>query len=113
MKKSELDRMIVEEILGDGYDDDEVHMSWYYFVQSEMDFPFQAELQLHRQNAKPIVKEVSVIGLTADEDLDKFFDFKLDVVVDGLIFEIPLKKLKVEQTTDRNLQIIEAWEHWR
>ena len=34
---------IIDEIIVDAYTDDERAMSWYYYLESELRFPFEAE----------------------------------------------------------------------
>ena len=46
MTDKEIREKIDSEIIVDCYEDHEIDMGWYYFFQGELEFPFEAEIEI-------------------------------------------------------------------
>lgn len=113
MDKTEMDDLLRDEILVDCYDRIEQNMSWFYFAQDELAFPFEADILLKKVDGRKETKRLEVIKLTTDDsDFYEGFELKLGVEIDGYLIEIPLSNLKNVEKIGRNQEIIETWKYW-
>jgi len=58
----EFEEILRDRILVDCKDLYEQNMSWYYYVQDEIDFPFKAKIELLMRDGRKILKEVEAIS---------------------------------------------------
>lgn len=101
------------EILVDCKDEYDQNMSWFYFVQDEITYPFIAYIEVRKKAVGKVLKKVEVIGLSTDDsNFDKNFDLKVDVEFDEFILEIPLGKLKDIRASENTIETIETWKYW-
>lgn len=113
MKNEAFERRLYEEIIVDCRDEYEQRMSWFYFVQDEMCFPFEAKIELRKRGGGKILKKVNVIDLSSDyTNSERIFDLKVAVELEDYIIEIPLAKLIEANGTEETNEVIEIWEYW-
>lgn len=107
---------IDDEIIVDCYDQYEVNMSWYYFFERELDFPFEAEITLKNRKGEKKVTTVDVLGMaTEDGDFNGSSDYLLEVSPKGseLVFETSLSKLKHIKGSQEVKEAFELWNFWK
>jgi len=114
-KKNEVyEEKIHNEILVDCKDYYEQNMSWYNYVDDELQFPFTAEIELHRRNGQKELKRIEVVKLSEDSsNFEALFDLKVDIDMHEYLIEIPLMNLKNVQESERTIEMIEIWKYWR
>jgi hypothetical protein len=66
-KIAEIEYRINYEIIVDAYDDHEIKMGWYYYMEEKLNFPFFATVEIKKRNGKKEIKKVEVLKLTGDE----------------------------------------------
>ncbi len=112
-KSQEREDRIHMEIVVDANGPEEVAMSWYYYLDDVMKFPFTATC--NAQRATSPLKEGDEIEVTALADADDceheiFVMTRWDVKSQ---LAVPLAQLKPASGTDEaTLQAIEDWHYW-
>lgn len=113
MKNKAYEKKLYNEILVDCSHEYEQNSSWFYYVQDEMDFPFEAQIELKKREGGNILKKVNVIRLSEDDtNFERNFDLKVAVELDDYIIEIPFLKLTEIKATERTIETIEIWKYW-
>jgi hypothetical protein len=112
-KKAEPKReaRIVEEIIVDAYTDDERALSWYYYLEHELRFPFEAEC-VKQRSISPLSKgeKIRITALAPEEDC------ALQILVlgrwQGRSLGVPLAQLKPIGVDKGTAQAIADWHYW-
>jgi hypothetical protein len=86
-------------------------MSWYYYLQDKLSFPFTARCVVQRSvSPLKVAEEVEVVGLPNQREcvremfvLIRFADRKLGV---------PLSQLEVVHGTERTREGVDDWRCW-
>ena len=113
MRNEKYENILHQEILVDCKDEYDLNMNWYYFVQDELEYPFEAAIEIKKRKGGKILKKVKVIDLaTDDSNFERNFDLKVEVGFDEYFLEIPLMKLTNIVATERTAEIIEVWKYW-
>ncbi len=106
------EQRITMEIVVDAYDEQERAMGWYYYLEDQLRFPFNAMCIAKRAISPLKVKdEVEVIGIPGEDECEHemFVTFrwqKEDLAV-------PLSQLKPIAATDKQTQqAVEDWHYW-
>lgn len=115
MRKPRINRTreqrINDEIVVDAYGEEERAMSWYYYLEEKLEFPFKARCVASR-SVSPLKKgeEVEVLGMAPEDDcmhemfvLTRFAGRKLGV---------PLSQLEVLETGRETREAVEDWQYW-
>lgn len=104
---------IYDEILVDCCDECEQNMSWYYYVQAELEYPFYAYIQIKKKNGTQISKRVKVVDLVKDDsNFTVNFDLKVNVEFDDYLIEVPLGNLHEVDASEETTEIINIWKYW-
>ena len=110
-KNREREQRIDNEILVDAYDEEEHVLSWYYYAENEMQFPFPARCLLAEESS-PLRKgeEGEVIGLPSEESCRQ--ELRVRIRWQGRPLAVPLAQLKPLKTDRNTEQLIEDWQYW-
>lgn len=105
LEKAREDR-IAEGILVDAETDEDRATAWYYYLDSNVTFPFQATFDGD--------EEVEVVSLSVEEDcLD---EMKMEVRYSDSFGEEPFTALLIEleplDADDESTEAIEDWQYW-
>lgn len=113
MREEKFDEILHDEILVDCKDEYEQNMSWYHFVQDELEYPFEASIELRKREGGKVSRRVKVMDLSKnDSNFDRNFDLKVDVEFGDFILEIPLGKLEEINASERTIEVIKVWKYW-
>ncbi len=112
-KKSDVkERRIDVEILIDAYDSEEKAMGWYYYLNDNIQFPFQAKcITEHKSSPLRVDETVKVLGMAAPDEC--LHDMLVEIErneEDPLI--VPLEQLTGNSTDDLSQRAIEDWHYW-
>lgn len=112
-KSQEREDRIHTEIVVDANGPEEVAMSWYYYLDDVMKFPFTATCNAQRATS-PLKKgdEIEVTALADADDCEhEIFVMTRWEVKSQLA--VPLAQLKPAPSTDEaTLQAVEDWHYW-
>jgi hypothetical protein len=102
---------IHEQIIVDAYGPEEQAMSWYYYLEDKIQFPFHAQCIASRQTS-PLCKGESVaVQRLAPEDTCSS-DMLVLIRWQGRNMAIPLSQLKTAGVDESTRQAIEDWHYW-
>jgi hypothetical protein len=114
MPKRDEDRedRIRMEIVVDAYGPEEQSLGWYYYLDSQMEFPFTATCIAKRSISPLRVKdEVEVIGLPDEGECEHEMFAMIRWEKDGLA--VPLSQLApIDDTNEETKQAVEDWHYW-
>ncbi len=105
------EQRISYEVIVDCYNDYEVTMGWYYYLQDRLDFPFKAEWFTAGKSRSEIVQ---VVGMADEEEC------KTDMLVeikyrDGDledVFSAPLNEIEPLGDHTKREEAIGDWRYW-
>jgi hypothetical protein len=108
----EREQRIEMEIVVDAYDASERAMSWYYYLQDQLQFPFTATCITKRAISPLRIKgEVEAIGMPGDEECEHEMFVIIHWEKEGLA--VPLSQLKpVTATDEQTRQAVGDWHYW-
>lgn len=108
----EMRQIIEDEILVDCYGDDEVNMAWFYYMEENMIFPFDAQLEVKKRDGSKELKEVEVLRLASTERDYAGEDFRVEVAYSEDIIETSISKLHHIKADEGTLEAIQIWKFW-
>ena len=100
------------EIVVDAYDDYEVSMGWYYTFDEELEFPFAATAEFNKRDGTIEFKQVTIVGLDADEESFRGSDFKLEMADGEYIKPIAYSKLSKIDASEQTMELFQCWDYW-
>ncbi len=102
---------IHEEIMVDAYDELERAMSWYYYLEENMSFPFNARCIKERRTS-PLKKGevVEVVGMPPEEECEK--EMFAEVRWKDRTMAVPLSQLEGVEVDDETQEAIDDWRYW-
>jgi len=102
---------ITMEIMVDAYGEEEHAMSWYYYLDDVLSFPFKAECSIER-NTSPLRKGeiVKVLGMSDIDDCMK--EMFVQIEWQGREMGVPLVQLEPIGVDDETQQAIDDWHYW-
>ncbi len=108
----EREQRIEMEIIVDAYNDQERAMSWYYYLEDRLQFPFIATCITKRAISPLRIKdEVEVIGLPGEEECEH----EIFVIIrwEKRRLAVPLSQLKpITATDEQTRQAVDDWHYW-
>jgi hypothetical protein len=110
-RNDDRENRISEEIIVDAYGPEEQAMSWYYYLEDKIQFPFQAQC-IASVPTSPLRKSDCVeIRKMAPED-----NCSTDMLVmtrwNNRNIAVPLSQLKAIGVDESTTQAIEDWHYW-
>lgn len=108
----EREARITDEIVVDAYGAEEQALSWYYYLENQLTFPFTATCITKRAiSPLKVDDEVDVIGLPDEDECDKEMFVTIRWEKDGLA--VPLSQLKpIPNTDEQTRETVEDWHYW-
>lgn len=115
MKKSRKDpvreRRIHEEAIVDAYGPEEQAMSWYYYLESKLSFPFPATC-ITSNITSPLKKGEDVEALRMAPDDVCATDMLVTVRWQGRKLAVPLAQLAAIDPDESTAEAIGDWHYW-
>jgi hypothetical protein len=102
---------IATEIVVDAYGEEERAMGWYYYLEDQLQFPFQARCVTERKTSPLAVGDrVKVVGLApAEECLQEVF---VTIQRSGKKLAVPLAQLEAVGVDPDTQEGIDDWHYW-
>ena len=99
------------EIVVDAYDESERAMGWYYYLQGNLIFPFQAKC-ISLRSISPLKKSeiVTVTAMAPEEECES--DMFVRIQWDKRKFAVPLSQLQGISVAQSTKEAIEDWHYW-
>jgi Calcium binding len=99
------------EILVDAYGPEEQALSWYYYLDENLHFPFSARCIAHRSTSPlKLGDKVEVVGMPSEGDCEH----EMFVLIrwNQRQLAVPLMQLEGIQVDEETQQAIEDWHYW-
>lgn len=112
-RDEEREERIVMEIVVDAYNPEERAMGWYYYLESQLEFPFTASCVAKRAISPLQIKdEVDVMGMANERECEHEMFVIIRWDKEGLA--VPLEQLQpIAHTDKQTIQAVEDWHYWR
>ena len=110
-KDEEREQRITMEIVVDAYGPEEQALSWYYYLEEHLQFPFSAKC-VTRRSISPLRagEKVEVVGMLSEEDCEH--DMFVLIRRKSDQFGVPLMQLEGIDVDKETQQAIEDWHYW-
>ena len=99
------------EIIVDAYNEGEVSLSWYYYLEEKLAFPFKVKCVAWRQiSTLKLGEEVEVVGMASEDECER----EMFVTVgwkEGTL-AVPLSQLEAVDADAGTEQAVEDWAYW-
>ena len=107
----EREQRIHMEIVVDAYGPEEQALSWYYYLEEHLQFPFAAKC-VARRSISPLKvgEKVVVVGMPSEEDCEH--DMFVMIRWKRRQLAVPLMQLEGIQVDEQTQQAIEDWHYW-
>ena len=102
---------IIYEVVVDCYNDYEVSMGWYYYLEDRLNFPFEAAWLGTGHSKAEIVEAISM----AEEEeckTDMLIEIRYRDGEDEDVFTVPLLDLQPTDEGALRMEAIEDWRYW-
>ena len=111
-RDKEREHRIAMEIVVDAYGPEEQAMGWYYYLESQLQFPFTATCITKRSISPLRIKdEVEVIGMPGEDECEHEMFVTIRWDKEGLA--VPLSQLKpLRSTHEQTMQAVDDWHYW-
>lgn len=105
------ERRIEQEIVVDAYTSDERAMSWFYYLEEKLGFPFKAKC-IAARGISPLKKgeEVEVLGMAPEDDCMK--EMFVRVRFAGRKLGVPLAQIEPIKPDKATREAMEDWGYW-
>jgi hypothetical protein len=110
-KDEEREQRIHMGIVVDAYGPEEQALSWYYYLEEHLQFPFSAKC-VARRSLSPLKvgEKVEVVGMPSEEDCEH--DMFVLILRKSDKFGVPLIQLEGVDVDEDTKQAIEDWHYW-
>jgi len=107
----EFDRRLSLEIIPDAYGPEEQALSWYYYLEERLQFPFEAECVSDRATSPlRIGDKVDVVGMPTEEDCEH--EMLVNIRWNERVLAIPLAQLGGVDVDEQTHQAMQDWHTW-
>ena len=110
-RDDEREEHINNEIIVDAYGPEEQALSWYYYLEEHLQFPFSAKC-VARRSISPLKvgEKVEVVGMPSEEDCEH--DTFVLIRRKSDKFGVPLIQLEGVDVDEDTKKAIEDWHYW-
>lgn len=111
-RDEEREHRISTEIVVDAYGSEERALGWYYYLESQLQFPFRATCIAQRAISPLRVKDkVEVIGMPGEGECEH--EVFVTIRWGDEALAVPLSQLKPTRAADEETkQAVEDWHYW-
>jgi hypothetical protein len=109
--EDEFDRRLSLEIIPDAYGPEEQALSWFYYLEEHLEFPFEAECISDRATSPLNVGDkVRVVGVPTEEDCEH--EMLVNIHWNARVLAVPLAQLTGVDVDNGTAQAIADWHTW-
>jgi len=110
-KEPAREKRIDMEVVVDCYGAEEQAMSWYYYLEDTLEFPFTATCVKKRASSPLKLKElVDVVGLPPIDECER--EMLVSIIWNDRRFSVPLDQLQCARCDKKTKQAVEDWHYW-
>src|SRR3990172_2453911 len=110
-KEPALEKRIEMEIVVDAYDAGERAMSWYYYLEDNLRFPFSA-ICIKKRDISPLKtkEKIEVVGLPPADECER--EMFVSIRWMERHFSVPLDQLQCQCRDKKTREAIADWHYW-
>jgi len=114
MTEAKMNEIIMLEIVVDAKDDEDVAMGWFYYMQDELEFPFEAEMESKNRRGEKSVIQIDVLGLSSSNENNNSPEVILEVSEKGSerVIDVGISKLQNVKGDESTENAVAIWKHW-
>jgi hypothetical protein len=103
---------ILFEIVVDAYNETERAMSWYYYLQDKLEFPFAGQCRATRTTSPlKVNQEVEVLAMALEDDC--MSEILVMVKLGRSKIAVPLEQIDCRSKAEGTCQGVADWHYWR
>ncbi len=107
----EQERRIAMEIVVDAYGEEERALSWYYYLEENLQFPFRAKCVIERPiSPLRVGEDVEAVGMPPEEECEH--EMFVKVRWSGRELAVSLSQLQGIEVDKETEQAMEDWRYW-
>ncbi len=107
----EIEKIIVYEVVVDCYSDEEANMGWAIYMEENMNYPFEAEYQVKKNDGEKYWQKAIVVNNESDESNFSRDGYYLEIELDEYVIIAQLDKLRNIKADNTTLRTIQVWNH--
>jgi hypothetical protein len=105
----EREHRIRNEAIPDAYGEEEVAMSWYYYMADNLEFPIKAKVKLRLRGGKTEEKTVKIVEVDPKSETSLTLRLGITEGKSDRVQYISPEDIVSIQTTEGNLEILNDW----
>ncbi len=98
-------------VVVDAHNEEERAMAWYYYLQDNIMFPFDA-ICIEELKISPLKKDEKVVVADIASEEDCLKRILVEIEWEDKFFLVPLEQLEPLDVDDETLEVIEDWKYW-
>jgi Calcium binding len=111
-KDEEREHRIRNEAIPDAHGEEEVEMSWYYYMEENLAFPMKAKVKLRLRGGKKEEKAVKIVEIDPESETSLTLRLGMTEGKSDRVQYISPEDIVSIQTTEENLEILNDWLYW-
>ena len=105
------ERIFMEAVV-DAYGPEEQAMSWYYYLEDKISFPFDAEcIAVNKRNPLELGEQITVTQMAGEEYCEH--DMYVDILWNGKVLAVPLSQIQSLDADEETVEAIGDWHYWK
>ena len=110
-KDEQREKRITYEIVVDCYNEIEVAMGWYYYLENNLDFPFEARItRSMRYNFLSVNDTVTVVSMAEEVECEE--SMWVTIQTGDSEFDLPLEQIEPIDSIGKAKEAVEDWRYW-
>lgn len=111
LEDEEIEDRIMNTIIVDAYEPEERALSWYYYAEDHLRFPFRARCIAERAvSPLDLDQEVEVIGMPSEDEC--LAEINVLIAYGKKKLAVPLSQLEIIDDHPRSKRVIDDWKYW-
>lgn len=109
----EREERIAMQIIVDAYNESEVRMGWYCYLEDKLAFPFQAACIVERGiSPLELSERVTVLGMLDVDESDDLNEMMVEIELQDRRLGVPLAQLHGVKVDSVTAEAIGDWHYW-
>ena len=108
IKKNKITKTVIKN--ADSNNRDDIQYEWMYYLETEIDFPFDAKVNLYPYSK--VLNDGDIVKVTGIGDIVDLYGLLLKIKKGRKTLHCPLAELSVVDKGSQNHKIIDAYEEW-
>jgi Calcium binding len=103
-----------DEIMVDAYGDEEKLISWYYYLEEVLTFPFEAQISVKKPKEDTAKSVLVTVESMADVNLCSIYNMWVQVQAkdSDLHFNVPMRDIVEAKAKRRTIEALTDWRYW-